>query len=616
MTMIRRLVFSAVIVAFAVYSEPVLAIDGALNAIPKSAGVVIRLKRPSVTLKKLSAVAKNIDESYELLMSSVPTLILSMIGNPNAEGIDDKRGDLYVIVFPDDESGTSVVFGVPAAKPEEVEDAVRGDFTFIRSGRYVFYTQSDAAADEIQNQVDAIGEGGDNNAGSLLDAIDRRSRPIFDGGDVSVFINVRGLTERYDEKIDDAVDEINVMLDDLENIAPKVEGFDMGPVYEAYARLIQSLIGGVKDVESVTTGITFNTRGIDIEKQVSVTIDSDIDKYLNTHKTAKLELVDRLPADQLAYAAMHVDVAALTAWGMKFSMAMIADEERKQQLQSYAEAFENITIGENAFSFDLGDPETGLMQTTTISEVDPVADYRDLMRENWESIVNLGAGGTPGASAGLSLETEFQAEAETIDGHPTDVMTMRMKIDESADPSGQQQQMFDRMYGPEGMSQRMVYLDDRVVLTSGGGRERMEKALESLDSTSSKKSSGSSAIAKARKSFDQDANLLAFADLAGLFVGMIETMDKMMKGARVPDQSEDQGEDESEDVQRPAPMSFLPFDVRAIKRLRLNRSYAGFSIAVQSGGVYVKAKIPTDQLKAFHAISKTFEGLQLPGADF
>jgi len=81
---------------------------------------------------------------------------------------------------------------------------------------------------------------------------------------------------------------------------------------------------------------------------------------------------------------------------------------------------------------------------------------------------------------GVTMETEYKEAAETIEGLPVDVMTMKMKAAESpeAPPQAKAQldTMMNAMYGPEGMTIRIAVVDHLGVVVLGDA-ETMAKAI-------------------------------------------------------------------------------------------------------------------------------------------
>jgi hypothetical protein len=81
---------------------------------------------------------------------------------------------------------------------------------------------------------------------------------------------------------------------------------------------------------------------------------------------------------------------------------------------------------------------------------------------------------------GVTMETEYKEAAETIEGLPVDVMTMKAKAAESTEASPQAKAQLDTMmnamYGPEGMAIRTAVIDHLGVVVLGDA-ETMARAI-------------------------------------------------------------------------------------------------------------------------------------------
>ncbi len=563
---------SLVLVGILVTSLPARAAESPLEAIPDSAGAVIRLKNPQTTIRKVVNFAKQVDPRFAQQARQWNQMIGVPILNPTLAGVDQKH-DWWFAVFPTAEGKPSLAFVIPTTNADAMRTALAGQFQFVEHGKWLFYTKDAPTAKKIRDHVAGKGK----SIGSVIDA---ESNAVMGRGDLSVYVNVAQIREMYKDQLEAAQTEIDATLKELSSLTPEVPGLNLEPVFEMYGQMLRGLLQAANDTEGFTLALGVKTRSIEIEEYLKVTGDSPTDKFLQSHAPSEMKTLAKLPAEKLAYFGLHGDFKALTDWGMKFTMAMFKkdDEESKQINESLAE-MKKLEFGSYLASIGLGDLKTGLLRMAVVTEAKPADKMRDVTRKMSTAMAKM-------SFSGIKQEVELKIDAEKIGEHSADILIVKQEISPELDPAGMQQRFVDAMYGPEGMTTRIVYLPDMVVQTMGGGKAAMTEVLNALEGG---KSGAGSRTRRAlhqttRSQLLEKANLLVLVDLPGL---VADTLNLVLKGGQLP----------------------IPIDAETIKQLKLRRSYLGFALATEPQGVRTKTRIPIGQVEGFVKLFSAFQNL-------
>ena len=150
-----------------------------------------------------------------------------------------------------------------------------------------------------------------------------------------------------------------------------------------------------------------------------------------------------------------------------------SDEQMQQHLDAAMAA--NAMISGGAFTLNIGNPMTGMLNVVANYDVSDAPTYRKLYQKMSE-IQN------PMMQAfGLPMSFVCSSAAETCSG--VEVDTIKMQITppaEGAEPNpmlAQQMQMMAMMYGPDMTFRMSAPTDKQVLFTMGGGSELMERAI-------------------------------------------------------------------------------------------------------------------------------------------
>ena len=93
-----------------------------LERIPDTALILVRLKSPEATIKKVADFAGRINDDYKPLVTRAAGLLGNVISNPAQAGVDRKR-DWWLVVVGKPGHPAEVVFGLPAAEENTMKRA-------------------------------------------------------------------------------------------------------------------------------------------------------------------------------------------------------------------------------------------------------------------------------------------------------------------------------------------------------------------------------------------------------------------------------------------------------------------------------------------------------------
>jgi len=312
-----------------------------------------------------------------------------------------------------------------------------------------------------------------------------------------------------------------------------------------------------------------------IEQYLRLASGSPTDKLLQAQKPSDLKDLEKLPADQLAYFGMHGDFAALTQWTTKFAAQLIKDESTRKSMQAVADAQSQMTYGAYLAALDLDDPSQGALRSTIVTVASPIDKLREITRQS-TMLAQLGSVG------GITPKIELKQDAEKVGSYSTDIFTVRTEVEGSKLPAEVIQAMQKSnaaIYGPDGMTQRLVYLGDRLLQTIGGGTKAMETAIAAQSRSPLSTDKGTSPFEVARKSVADKANFVAIVDAARLAVNWSKVMAHIQ-----PSDGE----------------------VARIMVLELKPSFLATSVTIGAGSIASTTNISFEQAQALNEVLKPY----------
>lgn len=559
-------VFTASLLAIAtlVSANQALA-EGGLDLIPADAAIVVRLKSPEATIAKVGNFANQIQPGLGFFVQGQAPALGVAISNPTLGGVDLKN-DWYVAAFPKKNAEPDVVFVVPATDSDAMQEAVGAGFTYAVKGSWVAYSMNPAATEKAQAVID-----GDSKA---LD-LGRRAGNVFRANDISIFVNIANLTGSYKEELDRAEEELERGLEQIEEGQQGLPpGMNAKAIRDVVRTLGKGVLQAVRDADAAAAGIEFGEDALTIDELLLVKSGSDSSKFLAANPADDMRLLGKLPQNELGYMAIHMNMGALTKWGLSMAAAIFdGNEDVKSQLESVTATLADVEFGTIASGFGLNsEADAGILKSITVTEAKPASKIRDLMRE----MSKLGGLSTPG----VTQEVTVEKDAETYGDLKGDIIKVKQEFSPEADPLGVSQQMMDLFYGKEGATQRVVTTDDMVIQTAGGGKATMQEALKSLKGNGTEGS-----LKEGRRHALPKSNLIAMIDLPNLVVkGAVA----VAKTGMLP----------------------IPLPAEQIAEIKIPASYLVISVGTEVDGLRARTALPVKMFKGFMEIQKFAQQMQ------
>lgn len=549
----NRLRLAAVVSVWILSVVPLLGAETPLDAIPKAAGVVVRLKAPDATVGKVADFVGQVDEGTGQMVRSLQPALGMLIDNPTLAGVDSKR-DWWLAVVPFAARPPEVLFLIPATDAEAMRGALGEKWTFLKHGDWGVYTTDAEIASAARAQLKM-------KRPSVV--LDKASQSVFDAGDLSFFINAPQLREIYKDQLAVVDDRLHDLSETLSQQAPPSAGVDLASIIKAYEAMLHGLLQGVRDTGGLTIAIGVTKEAAVIEDYWTVADGSPSDKLLQKNPPSDLKLLGRLPAGKLGYLGLHIDMPAFMQWSAAFSNAVYQSQPKvKQRFDEIMEKLSDLKYGSTAMAFSLADADDGVVRAYTLQEVEPVDKAREVTRQSATLPADLKV-------EGLETTVELKPDAEKYGTHSGDVLRLHQQFDPSADSSGMVQRFYDLAFGKDGMTQRTVYLKGMMVSTLGNGRETMEELLKTTQQTGGTENAP---LTAARKTLTDKANVIGLIDLPRLSADLL----RLAAGQ---------------------PGFPLPLDAAALDKLDLKPSYLGFALTTEPHALRAKTYLPVEQIQ-------------------
>ena len=581
--MLRLPLHTLASVGLILFSSLAAQAEGPLDLIPKDASVVVRVKSPQATIAKVAGFVNAVQPGMGFVVQSQAAALGVGISNPTMGGVD-LRNDWYIAVFTVKNAEPAVVFLVPATKGTEdrsgvdqMKEAVGDQFTFASKDNWVAYSMDEAVIELVEDCIDDAGE-------SV--ALDRRSNEVFDNSDISVFVNIGATVGTYEDELKAGEEQIDIALEGIgAELQNADQGFNLAPIMEIYGQMARGALQGVRDSDALTVGVTVDSDALVIEELLLVEADSGSDKFLQSHPTDELAVLNRLPQDKLGYFAMHGDFTALAKWGMEFAVKVMGDNDDtadvKEKLEKISATMNEIEFGSAAWAFGLGDGDKGILEGYAISQATPAAKVQELSRLMGQGYnINV---------PGVKQEFSVEKGAEKYGDLSADIIRIKQEFDETADPLGVQKKLQSVLYGDNGIEQRVVVKDENhVVQTFGGGKAAMEELIEAAGSADA---SSDSAVGKARSGLMEKANVVGLIDLPNLAL-------KIGRAALA-----------NEDIAANAPVK-----LKHLEGITVPASFIGFAAGTEAQGVRFRTEIPSKTFQNFAQIAAYVQQMKIKEA--
>jgi hypothetical protein len=554
--MMRRLQRVFLVVCFLGAAHPLVAAEGALDAISSDVGLIIRVKSPNATIGKVADFVNRIVPGVGDQVRAQADGIGLAISNPTLAGVD-KDSDWWMAIYPrGGEAEPAFVFVIPGSDVKAMKEGLQESFKFIEHGKFGVYSDDADISEKTAALLKGTGK-------SVAASIDKDSMALIDKGDISIFINVASIYTTYKDQITEARERMTQTLENVPTELPGTPGVNPKTMADVALQVINALIQGLEDTKSCTIAGMISNEGLAFEDLIRVTDGSKTDKLLQKSPPNPLSSLATLPSGGLGYFGLHGELSDLMQFGLRMLGGVIDQKDNKEFQEAMAE-LQKLKYGAIVSSFGLGSVEEGALRSVGLTEISDPAKLRSLMGALMKAVGTVETGG-------MKQTYSLKPDAEKHGQNSVDLLTVKVEPAEGSDPAaGDMLERFMKaMYGPEGMITRTVYLKDKVVQANGGGKEALDKALAALDKNS--EAVGSAAhFQQARGRLAEKANVVVLFDLPGTAAKVIELL---IESGTVA----------------------VPLSPEAIKGLDLKPSFLGLSMATETQGLRVKTSIPTEQ---------------------
>ena len=524
------------------------------QGIPQSAAAVARISGVDRLSEDVGRFVDVVQPGFgNIVRIQLPILMGNVLTNPTLNGIDKSR-DWYVAGFAGENQDAVLV--LPVTDAEAAKETLQENTQSIEHGDWLICCRKDA----VLNQIKACVGGGD----SFESVMSEESRQQFDSGHVGLYVHGKSLKSSFANELASAEDQLDRAID---RMISTIEGqnaqVNLDYVKEFYGLAGRMLIQAIRDSDSVVVSARLEPTGLQIDKTVSVAADTETTRFFASQPTNSLEEITKLPEDNDVYFAFHGDPKPLIEQSGKMMGSLIPDAEVRKKAEQAIAAMKEATFGTFAGAFKVTDESEGALRYAGSMQIDKPA----LIRESFsyygkETTYDVG---------GLKQTMSFEAGAEKIGDTPVDVFRIQQELPAELDPTGMQKKMVELIYGPEGMTQRIVTTDDGILQTMGGGLETM-KSLMNHDASWT-----SSTLTDARSRQLQNANMVSLVDLPNMARNMF-TM--ILSSGGVP----------------------IPINADDLNAVPVPRSYAGSSVAMDGTQLKARLHIPAETVRGFVAL--------------
>lgn len=561
--------FSSICLSVSLFAGSLVAAD-APDLIPSSAAAVIRLKAPDKTIESLADFINEVQPGFGALIQGQAGMMGVGISNPTMQGVDKSR-DFWGAVFLKKDEEPVVVFLIPATDVDKMKEAIDESFEFIAHEDFGIYTEDKEVADSIRKHLEnprsqAIGDGASDTMIKLVT-----------GSDAALVLNLVAIKEVYAAELSEGKEKLQEGIEKAQEEMLEIPGINLDWVPGLMKTVGDKLFTVVGDSQAYAVTLTFSESGLELQEYLEFEEGSSSADFLANNLPGSLDILKKLPSDQLFYGAFGGNISALNQWGITL-LPQILDltEEQEKKWEEVSKKAKGIKYGPTAASFTLGNTESGLIRATTASEVAPAKAIREIVKIAGEAMSELELPG------GMKQEMTFEPDFEKIDGISVDLMTTKV-ISDGDQFGGFQSQINQIMYGGESIETRIAYLDGVSLSTVGGGKESMKSSLAAFKSGAA---GADRVVSRDLKPFGEKNNAILIIDVPTMIV----------KGLKIAASS--------------PLLPPMPFDEESVEDLDVERSYIGFSVKTSKTGCVGKMHVPIETFKAGMTLFGFFQQLK------
>jgi hypothetical protein len=538
--------------------------ESGLELIPETAAAVIRIQAPEQITADLVEFINKVQPGFGgLAEAQLPMAFGQAIKNPQLTGVDQSK-DWYVALFIDDSGEPKGVLVLPVTDADEAKGAMEETFEFVEHKTWLICSPEGRFFDQFEE----LKGGKLKSAASLLDD---ELEAIVMKGHVTFALNAVLLRETFADELNSADDHLEELIQTMgEQIQQTSPSMDIEYVLDLYRDLGRTLLQAVNDSESYALSIEVTDDSVKIDQLLTVGEETATATFFATQPVSDMSSLKSVPEGLMGYMGIHGNPDSLLTWSKSVVEKVIKNEEQKTLTLNALESLKEAEFGTLAAGGDLLPEEETAMRYFSVSEIAPAQKIRDMMK-------SMGNGVTYEV-AGIEQQLTYEPDAEKIGDQSVDIYRFKQTIPDGLDPTGMQKKINEKLYGPDGMEQRLLLKEEVMLQTMGGGLDAMKQLVESADWKDE-------TLLSARARQHEKANVIVLVDLPN----SIYKFAKLIIGTgALP----------------------IPIQSEQIQGLDLPVSYSGFSLAMEENRLSTSTNISVESFQGFVQMAMFVQQMQ------
>jgi hypothetical protein len=538
--------------------------ESGLELIPETAAAVIRIQAPEQITADLVEFINKVQPGFGgLAEAQLPMAFGQAIKNPQLTGVDQSK-DWYVALFIDDSGEPKGVLVLPVTDADEAKGAMEETFEFVEHKTWLICSPEGRFFDQFEE----LKGGKLKSAASLLDD---ELEAIVMKGHVTFALNAVLLRETFADELNSADDHLEELIQTMgEQIQQTSPSMDIEYVLDLYRDLGRTLLQAVNDSESYALSIEVTDDSVKIDQLLTVGEETATATFFATQPVSEMSSLKSVPEGLMGYMGIHGNPDSLLTWSKSVVEKVIKNEEQKTLTLNALESLKEAKFGTLAAGGDLLPEEETAMRYFSVSEIAPAQKIRDMMK-------SMGNGVTYEV-AGIEQQLTYEPDAEKIGDQSVDIYRFKQTIPDGLDPTGMQKKINEKLYGPDGMEQRLLLKEEVMLQTMGGGLDAMKQLVESADWKDE-------TLLSARARQHEKANVIVLVDLPN----SIYKFAKLIIGTgALP----------------------IPIQSEQIQGLDLPVSYSGFSLAMEENRLSTSTNISVESFQGFVQMAMFVQQMQ------
>lgn len=549
---------------FALFLPTLSAQESGFDLIPETAAAVIRIQAPEQITADLVEFINKVQPGFGgLAEAQLPMAFGQAIKNPQLTGVDQSK-DWYVALFIDDSGEPKGVLVLPVTDADEAKGAMEETFEFVEHKTWLICSPEGRFFDQFEE----LKGGKLKSAASLLDD---ELEAIVMKGHVTFALNAVLLRETFADELNSADDHLEELIQTMgEQIQQTSPSMDIEYVLDLYRDLGRTLLQAVNDSESYALSIEVTDDSVKIDQLLTVGEETATATFFATQPVSDMSSLKSVPEGLMGYMGIHGNPDSLLTWSKSVVEKVIKNEEQKTLTLNALESLKEAKFGTLAAGGDLLPEEETAMRYFSVSEIAPAQKIRDMMK-------SMGNGVTYEV-AGIEQQLTYEPDAEKIGDQSVDIYRFKQTIPDGLDPTGMQKKINEKLYGPDGMEQRLLLKEEVMLQTMGGGLDAMKQLVESADWKDE-------TLLSARARQHEKANVIVLVDLPN----SIYKFAKLIIGTgALP----------------------IPIQSEQIQGLDLPVSYSGFSLAMEENRLSTSTNISVESFQGFVQMAMFVQQMQ------